>query len=143
MNPLEVLLLTILGGFSALFLFLSKDYNPTAALFPQAIAVATLIFLALLVIRIIWGRRPSSPVPKLGTGQIMIFAVQGVYVLLIYALGFFAATLLFLFIAPVQLRYKRWGIVVANSVLLTAALTGSFLWLFNIQLPGGAIWDLW
>lgn len=143
MKPLEVLLLTILGGFTAIFLFLSKDYNPTAALFPRAVAVATLLFLVVLVIRSVV--RPNSALPssEQSVSRVAIFAVQGTYVLLIYMLGFFAATLLFLLIAPVQLRYRRWGVVVAHSVLLTAVLTGSFLWLFNIQLPTGAVWDLW
>ena len=72
-----------------------------------------------------------------------IIAGQGAYVVLIYLLGFFPATLLYLSIAPLQLRYERWGIVLVHSAVLTLALAGSFLWLFNIQLPTGAIWDLW
>jgi hypothetical protein len=72
-----------------------------------------------------------------------IFLVQGAYIVFIYLLGFFAATLLFLFIAPIQMRYKRWSVVVLHGVALTLVLTGSFLWLFNVQLPTGALWDLW
>ena len=45
MKRLEILLLAILGGFTAVFLFLTKDYNPTAALFPRIIAVVSLLFL--------------------------------------------------------------------------------------------------
>jgi hypothetical protein len=138
MKRLEILLLIVLGGFAAVFLFLSKDYNPTAALFPQYIAIASLLFLAL----IIGGRRPISEVQEIGLRP-PIIAVQGAYLVLIYLVGFFAATFLFLLIAPIQMGYKRWGIVLVHGVVFTLVLAGSFLWLFNIQFPTGALWELW
>ena len=63
MKPLEILLLAILGGFVAIFLLLSREYNPTAALFPQRIAIASLLFLAVLIIR---ARANSVDPVKLG-----------------------------------------------------------------------------
>ena len=45
MKKLEVLLFAILGGFAVTFLFLSREYNSTAALFPKLIAGASLVFL--------------------------------------------------------------------------------------------------
>ena len=41
MKKLEVLLFVILGGFAITFLFLSREYNSTAALFPKLIAVSS------------------------------------------------------------------------------------------------------
>jgi hypothetical protein len=40
MKKLEALLFAILGGFALTFLLLTRDYNPTAALFPRLIAIA-------------------------------------------------------------------------------------------------------
>ena len=149
-QTLERLLLALLGGFAAIFLFLSRGYNPTAALFPQVIAIASLVFLAALVIRTFIGTNRVSETPEdieAPAGGLIsrsaIFGLQGAYILLIYLLGFFAATFLFLLTAPVQLHYKRRGIVLAHAAVLTLVLAGSFLWLFDIQLPSGAVWDLW
>ena len=84
----------------------------------------------------------SVPVPEIPP-KLPTLGLQAAYVVFIYLFGFFAATLAFLSIAPVQMRYTRWGVVLTNAVVLTLALTGSFLWLFSVQLPAGIIWDLW
>ena len=142
MKRLEILLLTVLGGFAALFLFLSRDYNSTAALFPKYIAIASLLFLALIV----WGARRENSNFEIRNSNFplhRIIAVQGAYLVLIDLVGFFAATFLFLLIAPIQMGYKRWGIVLVHGVVFTLVLAGSFLWLFNIQFPTGALWELW
>jgi hypothetical protein len=176
MKKLEVLLIVVLGGFIATFLFLSRDYSSTAAFFPRVIGTASLIFLVLN--RMVSGpstltRRPSRnattlspgrgivlkivPLP-LGEGRaerrvrvegpltvhpwIPIVALQGGYLVSIYLLGFFVATLAYLIIAPIQLRYERRGVTIATSVAVTLLLAGSFMWLFDIQLPPGAIWGL-
>jgi len=138
MKRLEVLLIAILGGFAATFLLLSRDYNATAALFPKLIAVASLIFLAAGI-----ATRKSSNMgsdPSLLDFKPGTLALEGGYLVLIYLLGFFVATLLYLIIAPIQLRYERRGLAIATSVVLTLLLAGSFMWLFDIQLPPGAIW---
>ena len=144
---LEALLLATLGGFAALFLVLSKDYNSTAALFPQWIALASLAFLAVLIIRLVVRSKephePPEPPEELGKRPTAIVLVEGAYIILIFLAGFFAATFFFLLIAPVQMRYERRGVVLMHAVVLTLMLAGSFSWLFNIQLPTGAIWDLW
>ena len=144
MKPLETFLLTVLGGFTAAFLFLTKDYNPTAALFPRLIAIASLLFLTVLVVRLtIRSNGVSKPFQPAVVSRAAVFGLQGAYVVLIYLVGFFAATLLFLFVAPIQMRYRRWGVVLVHGVGVTLVLAASFLWLFNIQLPAGAVWELW
>ena len=139
----EILLFAILGGFAGLFLLLSRDYNPTAALFPRVIAIASLVFLSILIVQFGVSRPQQEASENNGTSRAAIFGLQGAYLVLIYCFGFFTATLLFLLVAPVQLRYKRWSVVFAHAVVVTLVLAGSFLWLFNIQLPSGALWDLW
>ena len=155
MKRLEILLLAVLGGFAVVFLFLSKDYNPTAALFPRYVAIASLVFL--VGTRIAGRERGLKPAttssPEHSAEHVVagfsprslprILAVQGAYVFLIYLLGFFPATLLFLSIAPLQLGFKRRGIVLVHGIAMTLALAGSFLWLFEVQLPAGALWNLW
>jgi hypothetical protein len=165
MKSIETLLLAVLGGFTAVCLYLTKEFNETAALFPRVIAIASLVFCAVLIFREIWGRRkgnmgsdPSRDESRVDSTEIpqrrgsdpifpflrpQILAGQAAYILLIYLLGFFIATLGFLLIAPAQIGYKRSGIVSIHAVLVTLALTGSFMWLFNVQLPAGAVWDLW
>jgi hypothetical protein len=143
MTRLEVLLLTVLGGFAAIFLFLSKDYNPTAGLFPRYIAIASLLFLALTI----WGRKQETSTFDLRPSNFpqlpRILAVQGAYLVLIYLAGFFFATFVFLLIAPIQMCYRRRSIVAVHAAVLTLILAGSVLWLFNIHMPTGVLWDLW
>ena len=170
MKKLELVLLAILGGFALTFLVLSREYSSTAALFPRLIAVASLLFLVLGRMVRTSRIRPSPgasrhPLPKgeghvedlpspsgrgwreaPGEGRILdvrtILALQAGYVAFIYLLGFFVATLLYLILAPIQLRYQRRGVAIATSVVLTLLLAGSFMWLFDIQLPAGAIWEM-
>jgi hypothetical protein len=135
MKKLEVLLLATLGGFALTFLVLSRDYNATAAQFPRLIAVASLVFLVLA--RISGGKTGPDPVfppPML--------ALQAGDVFLIYFVGFFPATLLYLILAPLQLQYPRPGVAIATGLVLTLLLAGSFMWLFDIHLPTGAIWEM-
>ncbi len=140
MKKPEILLFAILGGFALTFLILSRDYNPTAALFPRFIAIASMIFLVAGII--VQKSSNMGSDPSLLDFNPATMAVQGGYVVLIYLIGFIAATLLYLIIAPIQLRYERRGVAVATSVILTLLLAGSFMWLFEVQLPPGAIWEL-
>ena len=151
------MLLAILGGFALTFLVLSREYSSTAALFPRLIAVASLLFLVTSRIRpspgasrhplpVEEGHVEMFPLPwereARSAGEGRILALQAGYVVFIYLLGFFVATLLYLIFAPIQLRYERRGVVIATSVVLTLLLAGSFMWLFDIQLPAGAIWEM-
>ena len=144
-EPLEAVLLILFGGFAAVFLILSRDYNSTAALFPRCVAIVSLLSLAALIVQLFSGASDKEVIePSAGAiSRPVIFGLQGAYILFIYVLGFFTATLLFLLIAPIQLRYKRWRVVVVQSLVVTLVAAGSFLWLFGIRLPAGVIWDLW
>src|SRR5262245_23243927 len=105
MKRLEVLLFAILGGFAETFRFLSREYNATAALFPKLIAIASLIFLVTGI-----ATRKSSNMgsdPSLLNFKPSMLALQAGYVVLIYIVGFFVATLVYLIVAPIQLRYQH------------------------------------
>jgi len=146
MKKLEILLLAILGGFALTSLILSREYNSTAALFPRLIAIASLVFLSLTMFVGIRGRTPELfPVGNSSGVRPWIpwiLVLQAGYVAFIYLLGFFVATLLYLILAPIQLGYQHRRVAIAASVVLTLLLAGSFMWLFEIQLPAGAIWKM-
>jgi len=148
---LEVFLLAILGGFCALFLILSENYNPTAALFPRWVAVASLIFLSWAVVAQLRGKprpraEPSDEDYTPPSTEVMrwpaVLALQAVYIAGIYLLGFTVATVAYLVAAPAQLRYRRWPIIAAQAALLTLIVAGSFIWFFHIRLPKGTLWEL-
>jgi hypothetical protein len=142
-----------LGGFAALFLILSGDYNPTAALFPRWVALASVIFmLAVAGVRLFGKPRaraePSSDedFPESAVGAVpwpAVLALQAAYLVGIYFLGFTLATLLYLAIAPIQMYYRRWALIGIHAVLLTIIISGSFIWFFHIRLPSGLLWSSW
>jgi hypothetical protein len=133
-------------------MILTWDYNPTAALFPRWVAVASLFFLAGAVARrLLSEQKPSSPEDDEDFVQpspdampwAAVLAVQAGYIGAIYLLGFTVATLLYLFAAPIHMRYRHWGIVALQAVFLTILISGSFIWFFHIRLPTGVVWNLW
>jgi hypothetical protein len=147
-DPLEALLLILLGGFAVAFLVLSKDYGATAALFPRWVAGAAILSLLLaLPVEILRRRKSSAPEPAAESSDSvawpLILLLQGGYVLFIYLIGFAGATLLFLLFTPALMHYRRWSVILLYGVLLTAAVAGSFMWLFNVRLPKGILWDMW
>jgi hypothetical protein len=147
-DPLEGLLLILLGGFAVAFLVLSKDYGATAALFPRWVAGAALLSLVLaLPIEVLRQRKTASLEPAAqnpdSVAWPLILLLQGGYVLFIYVVGFSGATLLFLLFTPVLMHYRRWNVILLYGILLTAAVAGSFMWLFNVRFPKGILWDMW
>ncbi len=72
-----------------------------------------------------------------------VLTLQAGYILAIYLVGFTLATLLYLIAAPIQMRYRRLGIVVLQAVFLTIIISGSFIWFFHIRLPKGIVWNWW
>jgi hypothetical protein len=146
-DPLEALLLILLGGFSVAFIVLSKDYGATAALFPRWVATVAIVALLLaLPTEVLRRRKSATAEPAANSDSVawpLILLLQGGYVFFIYLIGFSGATLLFLLFTPVLMHYRRWSVILLYGVLLTAAVAGSFLWLFNVRLPKGILWDMW
>jgi hypothetical protein len=132
-------------------LILSGEYNPTAALFPRWVAAGTVIFLVFIVGARFFGKpQPrvqepdeefTQPAPDAAFWP-AVLALQGGYILAIYLLGFTVATLLYLLSAPLQMHYRRWGVIGVHAVLLTVVISGSFIWIFHIRLPTGILWSL-
>jgi hypothetical protein len=147
---LEAILLVVLAGFTVLFLFLSKDYGVTAALFPRVVASASLVFIAL---DILWkyfaaaksGAKPPAKAPDEADnrGWAPPLALQAGYIGLIYVAGFSMATLLYLIICPWQLRYRNWVVTFLHAVLLTFAIVYTFHTVFHVRLPKGFLGIPW
>jgi predicted PurR-regulated permease PerM len=72
-----------------------------------------------------------------------VLALQAGYIFAIYLVGFTFATLLYLILGPIHMRYRRWGVIAAQAVFLTIIISGSFIWFFHIRLPKGILWNLW
>lgn len=152
LEPLEILLLIVLGGFAALFLILTWQYNPTAALFPRWVAFASVLFLAGAVGRQLFGKaKPRSqhddedfvqPSPD-AMPWTSVLGLQAGYIFAIYVVGFTFATLLYLIAGPIHMRYRKWAVIGAQAVFLTIIIAGSFIWFFHIRLPKGVLWELW
>jgi hypothetical protein len=141
-----------LGGFAALFLILTWDYNPTAALFPRWVAVASILLVLTSVGNRIFGKPKArlqsddEEFPQPGPGAMpwpSVLALQAGYIFAIYLVGFTFATLLYLILGPIHMRYRRWGVIAAQAVFLTIIISGSFIWFFHIRLPKGILWNLW
>lgn len=147
---MEALLLVVLAGFSAVFLFISKDYGATAALFPRVVASASLVFIAL---DILWkyvvvgkgGAKPhtTAPDPTNNSGWASPLALQAGYIGLIYVAGFSTATLIYLIVCPWQLRYRNWLVTILHAVLLTIAIVYTFHSVFHVRIPKGLLGIPW
>ena len=147
---MEALLLVVLAGFSALFLFITKDYGATAALFPRVVASASLAFIAL---DILWkyfvvakgGAKPqtTSPDQTSNSGWASPLALQAGYIGLIYTAGFSTATLIYLLVCPWQLRFRNWLVTILHAVLLTFAIVYTFHSVFHVRLPKGLLGIPW
>jgi len=131
---------------------LTWDYNPTAALFPRWVAIASVLLgLASVATQLHGEQKPRAQgydedFPQPGPGAIpwpAVLALQAGYIFAIYLLGFTEATLLYLIVGPIQMHYRRWGIIAVQALFLTIIISGSFIWFFNIRLPKGVLWTLW
>ena len=133
-----------------MFLLLSKDYGATAALFPQVVASASLVFIAVdnlwnyLVVGKAREKQPAQESNQTDTaGWTTPLALQAGYIGLIYIAGFSAATLTYLIVCPWQLRYRNWLVTVVHAVLLTFAIVYIFHSVFHVRLPKGLLGIPW
>jgi len=149
MAPLEGFLLLILGAFAASFLVLSWQLGQTAAMFPRLVAGVSLALLALALVLDFTGKtRARKKPPETKTARAadaipwpVALAVQIGYIALVVLVGFSLATLIYLAGSPLQMRYRRWGVLGAFAILLTATVVASFTYLFHVRLPEGLLWS--
>jgi hypothetical protein len=149
-ESLEAFLLLVLGGFAIAFLVRAEEFGHTAALFPQIVAGLSLVLLAFIVaIRFLKksamkaggaaGSQAAAPPPDAISWPISL-GIQVFYVVLIVLLGFPLATFLYLLSAPLQMGYRRWGVLGSYAVLMTVTVSAAFVYLFNVRLPEVLLW---
>jgi len=130
-------------------LFFTKDFNPTAALFPRLVAAFSLFCIALSLVFQFMGKGETAPPEKAreqnpeSVSWPATLTLQGGYIILIYVIGFSAATLFYLLLSPWQMHYRRWGVILLHGLLLTLSVAVSFHWLFHVRLPKGLIGIPW
>ncbi len=129
-------------------MLLTKDYNPTAALFPRLVALSSLVLIVLdLSLRLFTDETAMAAEKEEKKSDSVSWyaalALQGGYIAFIYLIGFSAATLLFLLLCPWHLRYRRWPITVIHGALLTLVIVGSFHLFFHVRLPKGFLGIPW
>jgi hypothetical protein len=147
---LEGLLLFILAGFAVSFLWMTKDYGATAALFPRVVAIASLGFIALDLFGQLSRREKTSAAPRAATSETSggvswssALALQAVYIGLIYVVGFSTATISYLIACPWHLRFRSWTVIVVHGVLLTVTIVYTFHSIFHVRLPKGMLGIPW
>lgn len=149
-DKLEGLLLAIMTAFAVFFLWLTKDYGATAALFPRVVAVISLGFVALDLLGQFSRSKKKSAAPReqasentSGVSWFGALALQGAYIGLIYIAGFSAATLAYLVACPWHLRFRNWTVTIVHAVLLTVTIVYTFHSIFHVRLPKGMLGIPW
>ena len=148
-SALESVLLLILSVFAVGFFLEAGKLGETAGLFPGLVAEASLLLFAIAIGLRFFGKSPAgqnSDVYRSGRSPDTIvwsvgLSLQVGYLLLIVLLGFPLATLMYLFGFPRLMNYRRWGVLVSYATLLTTGIIVSFIYLFNIRLPEGLLWN--
>jgi hypothetical protein len=152
MKILDLSAAVIIGVISVAFLMMTADLGRTAALFPKILSIAIIVLVVLYIgVQIyINHKNPSleSPgekveakkvlagdVPKPGRWYIIIGSI-GIYMGLIYLIGFGVASFAFGVALPYCNGYRRMKVVVPVSLGMTVGLVVIGR-LFNIPLPAG------
>jgi len=145
---LDLILMAILGAFTAAFLIDSRSYNLTAALFPRLISTISLILILWTITVRCWKlfhktQDVSQSREELSAKQegSMVWYISLVtmvsYYLLIHILGFTLVTLIYLLALPLLLGYKKYKIVFITGILWTAGFLYVFTYILHARLPEG------
>jgi uncharacterized membrane protein len=78
---------------------------------------------------------------KFSPKGVAVILLMSIYIALLEKVGFFILTPLFLFALPVLAGFRRYGVVMASVLVVTAALYGIFIEVLNIPLPAGLLGD--
>jgi hypothetical protein len=109
--------------------------------FPTGVIVLSLIVLVFLIVQYV--RRRKKEGKPLFTGEnippkvIATAAMICVYAALMNIIGFMLSTLVFTFVNPLVMGYKKYRVLAVFSVVLTGVIILAFGKLFFIPLPRG------
>ena len=151
---LEFVIVFILGAFAIAFLIDTRTYNRIAALFPRLISTITILLLLTYLCYRFWTlmkqEPPSSqeeieaPVKEAGSipGNVSLAVMIG-YFLLIFVIGLTWASLVYLFLVPILMGYKRYRIVATTSILWIIAFVCVFHYILHTRIPQGFLGDFY
>ena len=146
---LDLALLCLPACFAIIFLFDSKTYNPTAALFPRIVAVITLGLLFGAICQHFFKRYYQAPViPEVEDVDIERKKVSGMkwyvslslmlaYFLLVYILGLVVASILYLLLTPVLMGYKKFKIIAVVAGFWIIVFYYVFYEILQLRMPNG------
>ncbi len=151
---LEFVIVFILGAFAIAFLIDTRTYNRIAALFPRLISTITILLLLAYLGYRFWtlmkGQPSSSeeeaPLPAKEKGSLsghISLAIMIGYFLLIFVIGLTWASLVYLFLMPVLMGYKRYRLVATTSILWIVAFVCVFHYILHTRIPQGFLGDLY
>ena len=122
----------------------TTDKAMTPDFFPR-VSVSFLVISALFVLLTVPLRRSTLPLFELKNNQIkvvisIIISIL-VYFLMIWLIGFFAASILFLFIFCFTANYKNFFMILAAGFITNIVVLVFFEYGLSVQLPRGIILD--
>lgn len=144
-NPDRLLAMTVIVIACFMFYLIGgKDepYSPgamAASTYPRLV-LGCIIFTALLLI--------ARPARQLAAGQnrsmlvgLPVIILMALYIALLETAGFFVLTPIFLVLLPLLAGFRRYGLIILSSCLVTVILYGVFVEVLNIPLPAGFLGD--
>ncbi len=145
--------LLLAGGAVVAFILLLQtgDYRPAAALFPRIVTIVVIVLCLYQLGENAWAffrgqaskkKKKEAPEAPAGMAWYWIFLTIVAYFVLIEVLGFLLATAIYMVGFPVLLGYRRWVIILAVMILLTASVGYSFGTILHVPLPEGMISSL-
>lgn len=117
-----------------------NSYGPN--FFPQALAVLLFIVSAGLIFQAVRSQATArfETINRAGfTKAAVTLGIAIVYLLLMTAIGFFAATFTFLYSLMFYLGQRKHGILLVTSLSVASAIYGIFHFFLKIPLPEGMI----
>lgn len=132
----------------AVVLLLSFSLSKTAGSVPKLISVIGIILCVISLFskpkqnKVSQESTESSSEEAQGISFIKSFGLIIAYLLSMIVLGFLVSTVLMLFSMSALLGYRKYKITVMFSVITTAILYSSFVYLFYVRLPVGLLFEL-
>jgi hypothetical protein len=137
-----------LSAVFALVLLQALNFPPEARLFPMLVSIAGLMLVSLRLIKRADGDANAAdgtivsdePVEAHPPGRLALATLSApVYSLMVWGIGFHAASLMMLIGFPYCLGYRRLPILVPMAFVFVAILTGIFSYAMDMNLPAGVL----
>lgn len=114
---------------------MTTNINRDSFLYPKTVSIIFIILTVMLAIQVFKSKEKSDfSISWIGIASIFS------YVTVMYILGFFLATIVFLGFSLYYLGERNWKKIVVLNGSITLAIYTVFQFIFNVPIPGGIIW---